>query len=92
MEPYPKSRAKELHQHEIAIEKPSECKLSFMPFLGISPYRYRDIFQKDRRKSGSVARTWYFDKPQPMLDIMAPTYINLENLALVGLIGKITIP
>jgi deoxycytidylate deaminase len=92
MEPYPKSRAKELHQNEIEIEKPSEGKVSFLPFLGISPFRYRDIFQKDRRKTGSVALKWYFGEPQPMVEVMAPTYIQLENLALVGLIGEVKAP
>lgn len=89
MEPYPKSRAKELHQHEIEIEKPSESKVSFLPFLGISPFRYRDIFQKDRRKIGSVARKWYFGEPQPMIEVMAPTYTHLEDIALVRLIGAV---
>ncbi|GGD91229.1 deoxycytidylate deaminase [Tsuneonella deserti] len=37
MEPYPKSRAKQLHKNEIEIEKKSETRVSFMPFLGISP-------------------------------------------------------
>lgn len=91
MEPYPKSRAKELHQNEISIEKPSEGKVSFLPFLGISPFRYRDIFQKDRRKTGSVARKWYFGEPQPMVEVTAPTYLQLEDLALVGLIGEVKI-
>jgi deoxycytidylate deaminase len=90
MEPYPKSRAKELHQNEIEIERPSSSKVSFLPFLGISPYRYRDIFQKDRRKSGGFARKWYHGEPRPMIEVMAPTHIELENLALVGLIGQIT--
>lgn len=44
MEPYPKSKAKELHYNEIELEKTSSTKVSFMPFLGISPYRYRDLF------------------------------------------------
>ena len=44
MEPYPKSKAKDLHQNEIEIEKETPGRLSFVPFLGISPYRYSDIF------------------------------------------------
>jgi deoxycytidylate deaminase len=50
MEPYPKSRAKDLHPDEIEIEAESESKVAFVPFMGISPFRYRDIFQKGRRK------------------------------------------
>jgi hypothetical protein len=50
MEPYPKSKAKELHKNEIEIEREVEDKVSFVPFLGISPFRYRDIFQKEQAK------------------------------------------
>src|SRR5262249_39290572 len=39
MEPYPKSRAKDLHQNEIEIEKTTPGRVSFVPFLGISPFR-----------------------------------------------------
>jgi cytidine deaminase len=51
MEPYPKSRAKDLHPDEIEIEAESPTKVSFVPFMGISPYRYRDLFQKGKRKN-----------------------------------------
>jgi hypothetical protein len=46
MEPYPKSRAKELHPDEIEIEAAPPGKVSFVPFMGISPFRYRDPFFK----------------------------------------------
>jgi deoxycytidylate deaminase len=91
MEPYPKSRAKELHQHEIEIEEESGTKVSFLPFLGISPYRYRDIFQKKSRKSEGAAKQWYFGEPRPMVDVIAPTYLELENVALIALIGEVTV-
>lgn len=90
MEPYPKSKAKELHEHEIEIERPSIDKVSFIPFLGIAPYRYRDIFQKGSRKSAGVAKKWYFGEPRPMVDVIAPTYIQLEDVALIGLLGEVT--
>lgn len=91
MEPYPKSKAEELHQHEIEIEEETGAKVAFLPFLGISPYRYRDIFQKRSRKSQGIARQWYFGEPRPMVDVIAPTYIELENVALIGLIGQVTV-
>ncbi len=90
MEPYPKSKAKELHQHEIEIEEETGSKVSFMPFLGISPYRYRDIFQKRARKRQGVARQWYYGEARPMVDVIAPTYIQLEDVALIGLLGQVT--
>lgn len=50
MEPYPKSKARLLHDNEIPIEYKDPSCVSLLPFLGISPFRYRDIFQKARRK------------------------------------------
>jgi cytidine deaminase len=81
MEPYPKSRVKDLHQNEIEIEKSSTGRVSFVPFLGISPFRYRDIFQKGRRKhdDGSAAR--WIDKseaPAPMLETVSDEYLEVE--------------
>ena len=57
IEPYTKSRAKELHPDEIEIEQENEDKVSFIPFMGISPHRYRDIFQKAKRKRLRRGRT-----------------------------------
>jgi hypothetical protein len=63
MEPYPKSRAKDLHPDEIEVEAETPGKVSFVPFMGISPFRYRDIFQKSRRKrDDGSALDWYDDK------------------------------
>jgi cytidine deaminase len=90
MEPYPKSRAKELHENEISIEVDNPEKVTFMPFLGISPYRYRDIFQKGKRKgAGGIAKRWLHGEPRPMVEVVAPTHIELEAMALGSLIGVI---
>ena len=92
MEPYPKSRAKELHEDEIELESESKDNcVAFVPFLGISPFRYRDVFQKGRRKSGGgKATVWMEDKPRPMLDIGFPAYTTTsEPWALLLLMGDI---
>lgn len=86
MEPYPKSRAKQLHRNEIEIEKPSATRVSFMPFLGISPFRYRDIFEKQARKKGGAAEEWNSGQPRPMLSVSAPAYLDIEYLE-IGKIG-----
>lgn len=88
MEPYPKSRAKQLHSNEIEIEKVSANKVSFVPFLGISPYRYRDIFEKGSRKTLGSARTWYDkgNQPRPLVSVTLPTYLEAE-LSEVAQIG-----
>lgn len=79
MEPYPKSRAKELHQNEIEIEKETPGTVSFVPFLGISPFRYRDIFQKSNRKGNDGgALRWIAEVPAPMIDAPPPAYPDIE--------------
>lgn len=86
MEPYPKSRAKALHENEIEIEAESSDRVIFLPFLGISPARYRDIFQKGKRKDSSgFAKTWLDDEPRPMLNIFSPNYIELEKDAIISI-------
>ncbi len=79
MEPYPKSKAKELHEHEIELEKRSTSRVSYLPFLGISPVRYRDVFQKGRRKKDGLAFNWMAGEPRPMIDLSAITYVDLET-------------
>lgn len=87
MEPYPKSKAKELHKNEIELDVYDERKVSFLPFLGISPYRYRDIFEKKgKRKKGSAATKWFYDDiPSPMIDVLAPSYTELERFVVIPL-------
>lgn len=92
LEPYPKSRAKQLHSNEIEIERTSASKVAFLPFLGISPFRYRDIFEKSSRKTGGKARTWYAsdDKPRPMVPEGLPKYVELEDIEIDLISGNFT--
>ena len=90
IEPYPKSLAKLLHANEIEVEGDSPSRVEFKPFLGISPARYRDIFQKGRRKDADGrARRWYdpSDKARPMVDVLYPSYVSMEDFALQPLLG-----
>lgn len=83
LEPYPKSYARELHSDSIEIEGAEEAaKVKFIPFLGISPLRYRDFFEKGRRKdkdTGKIIR-WAAGIGVPIIEIYHPVYINLETL------------
>lgn len=81
LEPYPKSYAKRLHSDSITFEKSeSEKKVLFEPFLGISPRRYRDIFEKGKRKDGQgKARAWYELNPTPRIDDSSASYIEVED-------------
>jgi cytidine deaminase len=80
MEPYPKSKAKDLHENEIEIEKETPGRVSFVPFLGISPYRYRDIFQKSakRKKDDGTALRWLTGREAPMIDGTTGAYVDIE--------------
>lgn len=86
MEPYPKSKAKTLHSNEIELERSSETRVSFLPFLGISPFRYRDIFQKGSRKKSGKAVVWYQEEPRPMIEVAGPGYLDIEFLE-ISLLG-----
>lgn len=90
MEPYPKSKAKDLHQNEIEIEKETAGRVSFVPFLGISPYRYRDIFQKQnkRKNADGTAKRWIFDTPKPMIEASVPAYMDVEKAEIAKLVGR----
>jgi deoxycytidylate deaminase len=91
IEPYTKSRAKELHPDEIDIEQENPNKVCFFPFMGISTYRYREIFQKGKRKdSDGKARLWFHGHPRPLIERGGPpTFDEDETLALAPLLGAI---
>ena len=44
IEPYPKSRAEDLHEDAIAIEEDDPDKVCFKPFVGAAPRRYEQVF------------------------------------------------
>jgi cytidine deaminase len=90
IEPYPKSKAKELHQNEIEIEKESPERVSFMPFIGISPHRYRDIFQKTlkRKRADGTAKRWLMDSEKPTIEDSSTAYVEREPEEYLSLLGK----
>ncbi len=78
LEPYPKSYAKKLHDDSITYDPKNESKVLFQPFMGISPRRYRDIFEKKKRKLGGKIADWYEGKPVPRLEDRSNAYIENE--------------
>lgn len=84
LEPYPKSHAKDLHEDSITFS-PTEAssKVLFEPFIGISPRRYRDIFEKKKRKDSSgKAQDWAEGKPVPRIEDKSHSYIANEEPAI----------
>lgn len=93
LKPYPKSYATELHRDSIVVD-PSEdtYKVTFRPFIGISPYRYRDIFEKGKRKySGGLAQKWNMGVRRPMIEVYFPSYFKAETAVVSQLSAKLEV-
>jgi cytidine deaminase len=59
IEPYTKSRAEQLHDDSIAIARaePTGAKVNFVPFVGVAPRRYIEMFDAAaRERLGHVGR------------------------------------
>ena len=95
IEPYPKSKAKELHDDAIKLgEEIRGCSSSdhvpFVPFVGISPRKYLDIFtvkpiysREVDRKGGGRAVNWQRKNRTPLRMKMASlSYIERETIAI----------
>jgi deoxycytidylate deaminase len=81
LEPYPKSYAAELHGDSIEVD-PSEPtqRVVFEAFIGVSPYRYRDLFEKGKRKySGGLAEKWADGAMRPVIEVYYPSYFKAET-------------
>lgn len=86
LEPYPKSKAIELHQEEISLDDGTARKIPFVPFMGISPNKYKLIFSRGKKKRGADALRWINDdEPAPMIYVMTPVYVIFEDVAIEGL-------
>jgi cytidine deaminase len=80
LEPYPKSYANSLHGDSIAVNgEQTDNKVRFDPFKGVAPYRYRDLFEKGKRKvSGGAAQQWDQGQRHPMIEVYYPSYFQAE--------------
>lgn len=66
IEPYPKSKARDLHSDAICFDEEvaeKTGKIPFLPFVGIGPRRYLDFFSMDLSSGGKVDRKGEDDKP-----------------------------
>lgn len=81
VEPYPKSKARHLHQDSICVDPSvsSTDHVNFEPFEGIAPRQYQDIFDAGelRKDSEGRARDWR-QHPKPRLQRFINTYKDLE--------------
>jgi deoxycytidylate deaminase len=87
VEPYPKSKTESLFQDMLGPDVSGSSKVSIEHFYGISPRRYRDIFEKGSRQTseGDVV-DWYKGQKSPRLgnvEVGAQSRLNhaiYENL------------
>jgi len=80
LEPYPKSYAPDLHGDAIAVDSDNpRGKVVFNSFLGVPPFRYRDQFEKRRRKNVKrVAERWNQGEARPVINALYPFYFRAE--------------
>lgn len=88
LEPYPKSYASDLHGDAISVDSDApSSKVSFNAFLGVSPFRYRDLFEKKKRKDMTgIAQRWNRGEIRPMISVLYPSYFRAEAYV-VGSLG-----
>jgi deoxycytidylate deaminase len=81
IEPYAKSLALELHDNSIQLDTIADSgKIPFMPFLGVSPRNYSNIFQMSNRKSdeGKVIN-WKAATANPRVSGSFWSYLEYEK-------------
>jgi len=83
VEPYPKSKAKQLHQDSISVDPPvpSADHVNFEPFEGIAPRQYQDIFSAKEARKDDEGRTvdWRATYGQPRFMRFRNTYRDIED-------------
>ena len=89
IEPYPKSRARALHSDAICFsenEAQQTGKIPFVPFVGIGPRRYLDLFSLDlstgrkiRRKDDGIALFPKRANRPPRVPMLPFSYLERES-------------
>lgn len=94
LEPYPKSYAEDLLGDSMTLSaSEADMKVHFEPFIGISPRRYRDIFEKGKRKDDSgKAITWSSGAPVPRVEDRSGAYIENEEFGLLSVAALFSQP
>jgi len=91
LEPYPKSHAYDLHSDSLKVEgsftaeHESYPKTEFIHFSGVSPRRYRDLFERGKRKSGGKFKNWLDSPERPMFSMKLPMWCTLEDFLVMRL-------
>jgi deoxycytidylate deaminase len=94
IEPYPKSKAEELHFDAIRLEEHGEGqsngngKVVFEPFVGVGPRRYSDLFsttlisgKKINREENGKKKEWKRATASPRVPMLPNSYLQRELVA-----------
>ena len=89
VEPYPKSKAVELHSDSLTLEESERDRKVFLePFVGVGPRRYMDVFSLRLgsgspldRKRGKVVVPWRREGASPRVQLMPMSYLEKEEAA-----------
>jgi cytidine deaminase len=90
IEPYPKSYAEDLLS-SIVVQAGAVAtdKVPFSPFIGVSPLRFRDIFERGRRKDEKGKfQPWAEGKPKLIVRYTVATYL-MNEAALTAMLAAI---
>ena len=83
VEPYPKSKAKQLHQDSISVDplSPSPDRVVFEPFEGISPKQYQEMFDSGdlRKDTEGKAVNWQMSTAKPKFLRFLNSYREIEE-------------
>lgn len=98
IEPYPKSKAKELHADAIQLGESARSRsnpyaVPFVPFVGISPSKYSALFttkpvysqEVDRKLHNGHAINWQRSRTQLRSSMVSISYVERETRAIARL-------
>lgn len=91
IEPYPKSKAAQLHDDAITSDPTVTSKVRFLPFTGIGPRRFMELFamvhpplyDKKRKNSDGHVVKWSPIQSNVRSQMVPLTYLDLENNYLI---------
>ena len=86
LEPYPKSLASGLHSDSIEVAGADRGQYSTFPsvnfehFFGITPRRYREFFERTKRKDeNGDFQNYKHGRKRPFIDVKSPFYLQFED-------------
>jgi deoxycytidylate deaminase len=94
LEPYPKSLTGRLHGDAVSIEGGDRGRykefgsVEFLHFFGVSPRRYREIFERGKRKKDGQLQKWANGRKIPIVDIKYPFYAQMEQRAIEYIVSE----